>query len=192
MKFKFINLSIDVPEGATVDDVKIAEKKLSDFVTSLGFTGTIGFDVQDDIPASVPVAQKKSASGNTSSAIGSTANVSVKAEAPAPAIDSSAASDFFSALTAAELQAVASPLLQVLANIRDGDGSVLSVEGQGVILEGDIVSILPTLQKIGVAATAQFFIDQVNAFIAAHTAPVPAPAAPPAPPAPAAKNGLRS
>ena len=75
----------------------------------------------------------------------------------------------FSALAAAELAAAASPVLAALNNIRNGDGSVQSLAGQGLILEAELTAILPTLQKIGVQNAAGFLINLINQEIAKVT-----------------------
>lgn len=85
--------------------------------------------------------------------------------------------NFFNALTAAELAAAASPLLAALNNVKNGDGSVQSLTGQGIVLEAQMIAILPTLQKIGVQNVAGFLIDFINEKIASVT-PAPVAAAP--------------
>src|SRR4051812_4943894 len=89
-----------------------------------------------------------------------------------------------SALEAAELAAAASPIQSVLTNIANGDGSVASVTGQGLVLEGELLAILPTLQKIGVNQVAAFLNSKISEALAkvtptAEVAPAPeaAPAA---------------
>lgn len=74
-----------------------------------------------------------------------------------------------SALAAAELAAAAAPLITALNNIKNGDGSVASLTGQGIALEGELIAILPTLQKIGVQNVAGFLIDKINSAIAGVT-----------------------
>lgn len=81
---------------------------------------------------------------------------------PAPA-------NLLSALEAAELAAAAAPLLNVLTNLANGDGSAASIEGQGIVLEGEYIAILPTLKKIGVNLIAQYLITQIQAKLASLT-----------------------
>ena len=48
MKFKFLNVSINLPDSTNVEDALQLESKVKDFVTGLGFPGTISFDNMDD------------------------------------------------------------------------------------------------------------------------------------------------
>lgn len=66
-----------------------------------------------------------------------------------------------SALAAAELAAAAAPVQAALTNIANGDGSVASITGQGIALEGELIAILPTLQKIGVQNVASFLNSKI-------------------------------
>jgi hypothetical protein len=79
------------------------------------------------------------------------------------------------ALAAAELAAAAAPVIAVLTNIKNGDGSVQSITGQGLILEAEMIAILPTLQKIGVQNVAGFLIDFINSKLASVTPSVATP-----------------
>ena len=81
-----------------------------------------------------------------------------------------------SALEAAELAAALAPIQAVLTNIANGDGSVASIEGQGIVLEGELIAVLPTLQKIGVNTVASYLNTQIATWLAAQT-PSPVPAA---------------
>lgn len=74
-----------------------------------------------------------------------------------------------STLTALELAAAAAPVQSVLTNIANGDGSVASVTGQGIALEGELIAILPTLQKIGINNVAAYLNEQITAFVASQT-----------------------
>lgn len=73
------------------------------------------------------------------------------------------------ALAAAELAAAAAPIQAALTKIANGDGSVASLTGQGVALEGELIAILPTLQKIGVQNVANYLNDFIAAKIASVT-----------------------
>lgn len=87
-------------------------------------------------------------------------------------------SDLLSALAAAELAAAAAPIQTALTNIANGDGSKESLVGQGLALEGNLITILPTLQKIGVQNVANYLNSQLSAYLASVTpspAPIPAP-----------------
>lgn len=87
-----------------------------------------------------------------------------------------------SGLAAAELAVAAAPFLAALDKIKNGDGTVASVVGQGVALEGELIAALPTIQKIGVQNVASFLIDKINQALANVTpTPTPAPSPEPAP-----------
>lgn len=74
-----------------------------------------------------------------------------------------------SALAAAELAAAATPIINALTQIQNGDGSVASITGQGLALEGELLAILPTLQKIGVQNVAAFLVEKIQEAIAGVT-----------------------
>ena len=56
----------------------------------------------------------------------------------------------FAKLAADEIAALAVPLQNMCSTIAAGDGSVASVVGQGVVLQGALISLTPQLQKVGV------------------------------------------
>lgn len=92
-----------------------------------------------------------------------------------------------SALTAAELAAAAAPIQATLTNIGNSDGSVAAITGQSVALQGQLIAILPTLQKIGVQNVANFLNSKITeALTSATAAPVVEPKAEPAEAPPAA------
>lgn len=72
----------------------------------------------------------------------------------------------FSKLTADELTALAVPLNNVLGALATGDGSTASLVGQGVVLQGLLVSMAPQVQKIGVNDLAASLQTWLNAEIA--------------------------
>lgn len=76
-------------------------------------------------------------------------------------------------LAAAELTAAAAPIITALTNIKNGDGTTVSVIGQGVVLQAQVLAILPTLQKIGITDIAGFLLDKVNAAVTNATTPPP-------------------
>lgn len=78
-----------------------------------------------------------------------------------------------SALAAAELAAAAAPIQAALTNIANGDGSVTSITGQGIALEGELIAILPTLQKIGVQNVANFLNGKIAEALASVTPAAP-------------------
>ena len=49
MKFKFINVTINLPDNTEVSAALEIESKIKAFVTDLGLAGSVGFDVMDDI-----------------------------------------------------------------------------------------------------------------------------------------------
>lgn len=79
-----------------------------------------------------------------------------------------------SALAAAELAAAAAPIQSVLTNIANGDGSVTSITGQGIVLEGELIALLPTFQKIGVQNVASFLNSKITEALANVTPTVAA------------------
>lgn len=86
-----------------------------------------------------------------------------------------------SAIALAELAAALAPIQAALTNIANGDGSVESVNAQVIILQGEMLALLPTLQKVGIPAVAGYLNAQVAAWLASlatpASAPEPAPAA---------------
>lgn len=59
MKFKFINITIDLPLVTSVETALELEIKIVDFVQSLGLTGNIGFNVMDDITIATAMGSSK-------------------------------------------------------------------------------------------------------------------------------------
>lgn len=90
----------------------------------------------------------------------------------------------FAKLAADEIAALAVPLQNVCAAIASGDGSVASVVGQGVVLQGALISLAPQLQKVGVTD----FFTAFGALIAAEAAKAQAALAPVAPAVPASAS----
>lgn len=84
----------------------------------------------------------------------------------------------FAQLTADELTALVAAVTPALTSLANGDGSTASIVGQGVVLEGQLVTALPTLQKVGVNDLAK----GVLAWLATVNAPAAAPS-PESPPA---------
>lgn len=89
----------------------------------------------------------------------------------------------FSKLTADELTAIALPVNNILTAIASGDGSTASILGQGVVLQGLLVSLAPQVQKIAVVdgATglqAWFNAELAKAQIALNPVVTPVEAAP--------------
>lgn len=86
----------------------------------------------------------------------------------------------FAKLAADEIAALAVPLQNVCSTIAAGDGSVASVVGQGVVLQGALISLAPQLQKVGVndffTALGKLITDEAAKAQAALN-PVPAVAA---------------
>lgn len=56
----------------------------------------------------------------------------------------------FSQLSIDEINALISAVTPALTAIANGDGSTPSIIGQGVVLEGELLAAVPTLQKIAV------------------------------------------
>jgi hypothetical protein len=51
MNFKFLNMTITLPVGATQQDASDIEAAATAFITSTGLAGTMSFDVSQDVPA---------------------------------------------------------------------------------------------------------------------------------------------
>lgn len=76
----------------------------------------------------------------------------------------------FSKLTKDELTAVAVPIQNVLSTLASGDGSTAAIVGQGVVLQGLLLSLTPQIQKIGVNDLASL----ANAWLSEQLAKVDA------------------
>ena len=72
----------------------------------------------------------------------------------------------FSKLTADELTALALPVNNILAAIAAGDGSTASLLGQGVVLQGLLITLAPQVQKIAVTDGASGLQAWFNAELA--------------------------
>jgi hypothetical protein len=76
----------------------------------------------------------------------------------------------FSKLTADELTALATPINNILTAIASGDGSTASLLGQGIALQGLLVSLAPQVQKIAVTDGAAGLQTWFNAELAKEQA----------------------
>ena len=72
----------------------------------------------------------------------------------------------FAKLTADELTAMALPINNILTAISTGDGSTASLLGQGIVLQGLLVSLAPQIQKIAVTDGASGLQAWFNAELA--------------------------
>ena len=79
----------------------------------------------------------------------------------------------FSQLTTDEINALIAAVTPALTALANGDGSTASIVGQGVVLEGQLVTALPTLQKVGVNDLAKDALAWLAMVNAAPVAPAP-------------------
>jgi hypothetical protein len=69
-------------------------------------------------------------------------------------------------ISALELAAAAAPIQAALTTVANGDGTTQSLAGQGLILEAQLIALLPTLQKVGITNLATYLNTQLTAFVA--------------------------
>lgn len=79
-----------------------------------------------------------------------------------------------SAIAVAELAAALAPLQAALTNIENSDGSVETAVAQFNALQGEMLALTPTLQKIGIPALAAYANGQIAAWLASLVTPEPA------------------